>query len=161
MRKLILMVFLFPLIANASYQRNVARPVNEVKFGQVETIRYISQEEMVEAQGVGWKTLLGAVVGGIVGHQFGGGHGKQVATVVGAAAGGAITHQSVNKTQRLNHQLVELLIRTKKDELIDVIQDVEHTLNEACSKVEQLIDIAKRSDVKPEFYENKINQIPV
>ena len=125
MRKLMLMVFLFPLIANASYQRNVARPVNEVKFGQVETIRYISQEEMVEAQGVGWKTLLGAVVGGIVGHQFGGGHGKQVATVVGAAAGGAITHQSVNKTQRLNHQLVELLIRTKKDELIDVIQDVD------------------------------------
>ena len=128
MRKLVLMVLLFPLIANASYQRNVARPVNEVKFGQVESIRYISQKEMVEAKGVGWKTLLGAVVGGIVGHQFGGGHGKQVATVVGAAAGGVITHQTVNEAQQVNHQLVELLIRTKKDELIDIIQDVDKNM---------------------------------
>ena len=128
MRKLVLMVLLFPLIANASYQRNVARPVNEVKFGQVETIRYISQKEMVEAKGVGWNTLLGAVVGGIVGHQFGWGHGKQVATVVGAAAGGVITHQTVNEAQQVNHQLVELLIRTKKDELIDIIQDVDKNM---------------------------------
>ncbi|ESC46316.1 hypothetical protein SEENP078_01139 [Salmonella enterica subsp. enterica serovar Newport str. RI_10P078] len=29
--------------------------------------------------------MLGAVAGGVIGHQFGGGRGKDVATVVGAA----------------------------------------------------------------------------
>ena len=33
-------------------------------------------------------TAIGAVVGGLVGNQFGGGGGKKVATVAGAAAGG-------------------------------------------------------------------------
>jgi len=33
-------------------------------------------------------SLLGAVAGGVLGHQFGGGHGKTVTTVAGALAGG-------------------------------------------------------------------------
>ena len=32
-------------------------------------------------------SVLGAVAGGVIGHQFGGGRGKDVATVVGAAGG--------------------------------------------------------------------------
>ena len=35
-------------------------------------------------------TIAGAVIGGILGHQVGGGSGKQIATVGGAVAGGAI-----------------------------------------------------------------------
>ncbi len=38
-------------------------------------------------------SLLGAVAGGVIGHQFGGGHGKQLATIAGAAAGGYTGHQ--------------------------------------------------------------------
>ena len=34
--------------------------------------------------------LLGAVIGGVLGHQVGGGRGKDLATVGGAVAGGAI-----------------------------------------------------------------------
>jgi uncharacterized protein YcfJ len=34
--------------------------------------------------------IAGAVIGGILGHQVGGGHGRDVATVGGAVAGGAI-----------------------------------------------------------------------
>ncbi len=33
-------------------------------------------------------TLAGAVVGGVIGHQVGGGSGRDIATVAGAAAGG-------------------------------------------------------------------------
>ena len=33
-------------------------------------------------------SVLGAVAGGVLGHQFGGGRGKDVATVAGALAGG-------------------------------------------------------------------------
>lgn len=33
-------------------------------------------------------SLLGAVAGGVLGHQFGGGHGREVATIAGALGGG-------------------------------------------------------------------------
>lgn len=38
-------------------------------------------------------SVLGAVAGGVIGHQFGGGRGKDVATVVGALGGGYAGHQ--------------------------------------------------------------------
>jgi len=37
--------------------------------------------------------VLGAVAGGVIGHQFGGGRGKDLATVVGALAGGTLANQ--------------------------------------------------------------------
>ncbi|SLM63675.1 FIG01200701: possible membrane protein [Dickeya aquatica] len=38
-------------------------------------------------------SLLGAVAGGVLGHQIGGGHGRDVATVAGALAGGYAGNQ--------------------------------------------------------------------
>ncbi len=37
--------------------------------------------------------ILGGVAGGVIGHQFGGGRGKDLATVVGAIAGGALANK--------------------------------------------------------------------
>lgn len=71
MKRWFLILLIFPLFANAAYQRNQARPVNEVVFGQVETVRYISQQDIVHSKANGWETLLGAVVGGLIGNQFG------------------------------------------------------------------------------------------
>jgi len=34
--------------------------------------------------------ILGSILGGVIGHQFGGGHGKTAATIAGAAIGGAV-----------------------------------------------------------------------
>lgn len=45
-------------------------------------------------------TAIGAVAGAIVGHQIGGGRGKDLATVGGAVAGGVIGH----KVQRHHQQ---------------------------------------------------------
>ena len=39
-------------------------------------------------------SVLGAVAGGVLGHQFGGGRGRDVATVAGALGGGFAGHQS-------------------------------------------------------------------
>ncbi|TMX36534.1 glycine zipper 2TM domain-containing protein [Vibrio sp. Hep-1b-8] len=125
MKKLLWIILVFPLIANAAYQRNTARPVNEVVFGQVDTVRYITQQEIVKSQGSGWETLLGAVVGGVVGNQFGGGTGKEVATAVGAVAGAGIARSNANQVYRMEHKLVELLIETEQGKLIDVIQDID------------------------------------
>jgi uncharacterized protein YcfJ len=45
-------------------------------------------------------TGLGAVVGGLLGHQVGAGSGKTVATVAGAAAGGYAGNKIQQKTQQ-------------------------------------------------------------
>lgn len=128
MKKLLWIILVFPLIANAAYQRNTARPVNQVVFGEVDTVRYITQQEIIKSQGSGWETLLGAVVGGVVGNQFGGGTGKEVATAVGAVAGAGIARNNANQVYRLEHKLVEILIETEKGKLIDVIQDIDNSM---------------------------------
>lgn len=125
MRKWVLMILIFPLLANAAYERNKARPVNKVVFGKIETVRYITQQDIVRSQANGWETLLGAVVGGVIGHQFGGGRGKEVATAVGAVAGAGIAQKHANQEYRVEYRLVELLIKTEKGQLVDVIQDVD------------------------------------
>ncbi|SDH05558.1 outer membrane lipoprotein SlyB [Vibrio xiamenensis] len=125
MKKWLWILVIFPLVANAAYQRNQARPVNEVIFGEVDSIRYVTQHEIVQSKSHGWETLLGAVVGGVVGHQFGGGSGKELATAVGAIAGGSLAHQHENQVYRVEYKLVELLIKTKDGKLVDVMQDVD------------------------------------
>lgn len=67
-----------------------AEPINE----QIKTPRQVCQDVTVthrrpvqdQHQIVG--SVLGAVAGGLLGHQVGGGHGKQLATVAGAVGGG-------------------------------------------------------------------------
>ena len=44
-------------------------------------------------------SVLGAVAGGVIGHQFGGGRGKDVATVVGALGGGYAGNQVQGEMQ--------------------------------------------------------------
>ena len=40
--------------------------------------------------GLTGSTLAGALIGGVIGHQFGGGHGKDAATIAGTLIGGSI-----------------------------------------------------------------------
>ncbi|MDW3138981.1 glycine zipper 2TM domain-containing protein, partial [Vibrio sp. 1288] len=112
----------------AAYQRNVAKPVNEVVYGKIDSVRYITQQEVVQSKSNGWKTLLGATIGGLVGNQFGGGTGKEVATAVGALAGAAVAQNQSNYQYTVEYKLVELLIKVKGDKLINVIQDVDKNM---------------------------------
>lgn len=128
MNKWIWILLIFPLFANAAYQRNQARPVNEVVFGTVDTVRYISQQDIVHSKANGWETLLGAVVGGLIGHQFGDGHGRQVATAVGAIAGAGIVRHQGEQSYQVEYRLVEILIKTKDGKLIDVIQGIDNQM---------------------------------
>ncbi len=116
------------LFANAAYQRNVAKPVNEVVYGKIDSVRYITQQEVVQSKSNGWKTLLGATIGGLVGNQFGGGTGKEVATAVGALAGAVVAQNQSNYQYTVEYKLVELLIKVKGDKLINVIQDVDKNM---------------------------------
>ncbi|MEM7431908.1 MAG: glycine zipper 2TM domain-containing protein [Pseudomonadota bacterium] len=40
------------------------------------------------------RTLLGAAIGGVIGHQFGSGRGNDAATIAGALIGGAVANES-------------------------------------------------------------------
>ncbi|MDW1968853.1 glycine zipper 2TM domain-containing protein [Vibrio sp. 945] len=127
--KVWLRIILFlPLVANAAYERNVAKPVNEVVYGKIDSVRYITQQEVVQSKSSGWKTLLGATIGGLVGNQFGGGTGREVATAVGALAGAAVAQNQSNYQYTVEYKLVELLIKVKGDKLINVIQDVDKNM---------------------------------
>lgn len=128
MKKWLWIILVFPLIANAAYERNSARPVNQVVFGQVNTVRYISEQEIIKSRANGWQTLLGAVIGGVIGHQFGGGTGQEVATAVGAVAGAGVARHHGQQEYQLEYQLVELLINSDDGQLIDVIQDVDNQM---------------------------------
>ncbi|EPT1006618.1 glycine zipper 2TM domain-containing protein [Vibrio parahaemolyticus] len=121
-------ILFLPLFANAAYQRNVAKPANEVVYGKIDSVRYITQQEVVQSKSNGWKTLLGATIGGLVGNQFGGGTGKEVATAVGALAGAAVAQNQSNYQYTVEYKLVELLIKVKGDKLINVIQDVDKNM---------------------------------
>ncbi|HCE2831442.1 TPA: glycine zipper 2TM domain-containing protein [Vibrio parahaemolyticus] len=121
-------ILFLPLFANAAYQRNVAKPVNEVVYGKIDSVRYITQQEVVQSKSNGWKTLLGVTIGGLVGNQFGGGTGKEVATAVGALAGAAVAQNQSNYQYTVEYKLVELLIKVKGDKLINVIQDVDKNM---------------------------------
>jgi outer membrane lipoprotein SlyB len=66
--------------------------------GTVESIREIT----TRGDGSGLGAAGGAVVGGLLGNQVGGGHGKQAMTVVGAI-GGALAGNQIEKQARATH----------------------------------------------------------
>jgi len=66
--------------------------------GNVESIRTIT----TRAQGSGVGAAGGAILGGLLGNQVGGGHGRQLATVAGAV-GGAVVGNQVEGNMKANH----------------------------------------------------------
>ncbi len=111
--------------ASAAYNRNQAVPVEKVVYGQVESIKHVTQTQLVEDRNLGWKTFGGALIGGVVGHQFGGGSGQDVATVLGALLGGAAANQYGNSTRTLEYKLIEMMINLDDGTQVMVIQDLD------------------------------------
>lgn len=128
MRSWLLVLLLLPLTVSAAYNRNEARVVNKVVYGEVDSVRYITHQEMVQSTVNGWETLLGAAVGGLIGNQFGDGRGRELATAVGAIAGASVVHQQQNKTTSVNYKLVELLVKTEEGQLVDIVQDLDSNM---------------------------------
>ncbi len=107
-----LLALLFSQASNADYDRNKAVPVEKVLFGNVLSVRNISQEELVKDRKSGWKTFGGALIGGVIGNQFGGGSGKDIATVLGTIAGGAMA-KNHRQGKVVTTWLVELMIEVE------------------------------------------------
>ena len=71
---------------------------SQASYNQVQTMLYglVTEVRPVEVGDSGVGTALGAILGGVAGHQVGGGRGKDLATVGGAILGGVAGNQ-VNK----------------------------------------------------------------
>jgi len=123
-----LLILLFSYCANADYDRNQAIPVEKVLFGKVVSVRNISQEELIQDKNNGWKTFGGALIGGVIGNQFGGGSGRDVATILGAIIGGSVAHNRHNQPKRVVTRLVELMITVSGGEQFMVIQDYDNQM---------------------------------
>jgi outer membrane lipoprotein SlyB len=61
------------------------------------------QASTVRGQGSGVGAAGGAVVGGLLGHQLGGGHGRDLATIAGAV-GGAVVGNQVEGNMKASHR---------------------------------------------------------
>ena len=73
-------------------------PVQQVLFGEVKSVRNITEQEIIQDKNNGWKTFGGALLGGVVGNQFGGGSGRTVATILGSIIGGNVAHNRQQKS---------------------------------------------------------------
>lgn len=109
----------------APYDRNQAMPVEKVEFGQVVSVRNITQKQLVEDRNTGWKTFGGALIGGVIGHQFGGGSGQDVATVLGALLGAGVGNRYGDSSYYQELKLVEMMITLDTGQQVMVIQDLD------------------------------------
>ncbi len=124
----LLVCCLFTANAFADYDRNKAVPVEKVLFGAVISVRNINQEELIQDKNNGWHTFGGALIGGVIGNQFGGGSGKDVATILGAIIGGSVANNRNNQPKKVVIRLVELMIKVDSGEQFMVIQDLDRQM---------------------------------
>jgi len=113
---------------NADYDRNSAVAVEKVLFGKINTVRNITQKELIADKNQGWKVFGGALIGGVIGNQFGGGSGRDVATVLGAIIGGNIANNRHPEYQERTIYLVELMIKVDQGKDYMVIQDLDRNM---------------------------------
>ena len=107
----------------AAYERNKAVPVQQVLFGNVQSVRNITEQELVQDKNSGWKTFGGALLGGVIGNQFGGGSDRTAATILGSVIGGSVAHNRQQGSHYNQYHLVELMIKVENGEQFMVVQD--------------------------------------
>jgi len=109
----------------AQYDRNQAVAVEKVVYGDIVSVRNIIEQQLIEDSNQGWKSFGGALLGGVIGHQFGGGSGQDVATVLGTIVGAQAGYQYDDAGDYQELKLVELMIRQDDGQTIMIIQDVD------------------------------------
>lgn len=76
---------------------------------------------------VGGGTVIGAIVGGVLGNQVGKGDGRKAATVVGALAGGAVGHR-VEKDNRRGRSYYQIVVRMDQGRTLSFEQSDDYRL---------------------------------
>ena len=92
--------------------------------GTIQAIEVVPRQ-----QGLGLGTLAGAAIGGVLGHQVGGGTGKTVSTVAGAAGGAYVGHE-IEKRRRSDNQIYKVTIRMDDGTTQSFAQEAEPTVKQ-------------------------------
>lgn len=94
-----------------------AQPVRvEGQTRQVCEDQVVTRQAPVKDQNQIAGTATGAVIGGLLGNQVGGGNGKKAATVLGAIAGGVVgKNVQANRQQQQTYQTTEQVCNTVQD----------------------------------------------
>ncbi|MGL4206331.1 MAG: hypothetical protein ACRCRW_09485 [Aeromonadaceae bacterium] len=111
----------------------VAGTAQEIEYGVVQDTRIFTPSVSAatatsQAKHPGLRTLGAAALGGALGHQVGGGTGKDVATAVGAVAGAAaMKHRQAAATSAATptaaaQQMIELTVKTDAGKLLSIVQ---------------------------------------
>jgi outer membrane lipoprotein SlyB len=124
----LLLVFIATPSISSPYDRNKAVPVEKVIFGNVASVRNVTKQEVIKDRNRGWKTFGGALIGGVIGNQFGSGSGRDAMTILGSFAGGAIARNSGNHQQIKTWQLVEIMVTAEDGKQYMVIQDYDPSM---------------------------------
>jgi len=120
--------FLISSFSANSYERNKAVPVEKVVYGKVESIRSITESELVKDKSAGWHHFGGALIGGVIGNQFGDGSGQVAATILGSLIGASIANNRSVRYKKKTLRLIELLILTEEKQRVMVVQDYDHNM---------------------------------
>ena len=120
--------FLISSFSANSYERNKAVPVEKVVYGKIESIRSITETELVKDKSAGWHHFGGALIGGVIGNQFGDGSGQVAATILGSLIGASIANNRSVRYKKKTLRLIELLILTEEKQRVMVVQDYDHNM---------------------------------
>lgn len=109
----------YPQYPNASYpgasQPNASYPdYRTYRYGYVEAVEVIAAEPRSGLPGIG--AIGGAIAGGILGNQVGGGSGRVAATIGGAVAGGVIGNQVEQHMKGPAQQATTYRFRVRMDD---------------------------------------------
>lgn len=110
------------------YQRNQAVPVEKVLFGKILSVRNITEKELIKDKKNGWNVFGGAILGGVIGHQFGQGNGQDIATILGVLIGASMSNGQKPQQREQIYRLVELMIKVEDGQEYMVVQERDSTM---------------------------------
>lgn len=100
-----------------TYSRDEARRIQTVRYGTVESVRFVVIEGTDSGIGAG----AGAIAGGIAGSSVGGGKGSAIAAVAGAVAGGLLGAAAEDASTR--KQGIEVVLKMEDSgQILSVVQ---------------------------------------
>ena len=82
----------------AKYERNKAVAVQKVLFGDIKSVRNISEQELIQDKKNGWKTFGGALIGGVIGNNV-------TKNVENGGAAGAIIGGLIGSQNKKNNNI--------------------------------------------------------
>ena len=101
---------------------NAGEP-ESARYGRVTSLETVQVDKDYQ---FGLGTVVGAVAGGVLGHQFGGGTGKTLLTIAGAAAGAAAGTATESKMNKQDAQRITIAMQSGGT--ITIVQPVDSRL---------------------------------